>query len=285
MLLWGIPLLSLAIGGWLCCAGNAFDGLAWLWMLPLSVVGAFLALAVLAFLFLWGMCAVVDQSKPQEDDSRFYRFVIQQYIHAVFTLMGVHIHKQGVEQVPKNGRFLLVCNHMDNVDPVVLLAAFPQSQLAFIGKKETASMFLVGKAMHKLLCQSINRENDKEALKTIIKCVRLLQEDKVSVGVFPEGYIHPDHKLHHFRHGVFKIATKAKVPVVVCTMKNTRQVIPNLLHFRPSNVQLHVLKVFAPEEFAGMTTVELSEQVYHLMAQDLGPELVHQDSDENETAT
>ncbi len=274
MLLWGLPLLSVAIGAIICISNGAFLSLTWLWLLPVSAVGAFLVLLVLAFLFLWGMCAVVDLSKPQEKDSRFYRFMIEQYIRAVFTMVGVRIHKRGMEQVPQSGRFLLVCNHVDLIDPVILLHTFYKSQLAFISKRENTNMFLVGKVMHKLLCQPINRENDREALKVILNCVRLIEEDKASVAVFPEGYIHQDHKLHHFRHGVFKIATKTKVPIVVCTMKNTRKVIPNLIRLRGSQVELNVLQVIMPEAYAGKTTVEISEQVYELMARDLGPELV-----------
>ena len=42
--------------------------------------------------------------------------------------------------------------------------------------------------------------------------------------VFPEGYTSMDEKLHPFRSGVFKIALRAKVPVVVCTVQNTNKV-------------------------------------------------------------
>ena len=37
--------------------------------------------------------------------------------------------------------------------------------------------------------QMLNRENDREALKTIVTCIRLLKDDEVSIGVFPEGGI------------------------------------------------------------------------------------------------
>ena len=107
--------------------------------------------------------------------------------------------------------------------PVTLLRYFSGSQLAFITKRENMSMFVVGKMMHKILCQPINRENDKEALKTILKCIQLLKDDMASVAAFPEGYTSVDGLLHHFRHGIFKIATKAKVPIVVCTLQNTNK--------------------------------------------------------------
>jgi len=277
MLLWGMVLLAVAGAALICMAAGAFAGPAWLWLLPVSALGLLLVLAALAFGFLWLICRMVDQSKPQEHDSLFYRSAVKLYIDALVRVLRVRIHTTGLEQTPEQGRFLLVCNHTSDADPVVLLHCFRNSQLAFITKRENCTMFLVGKIMHKLLCQPVNRENDREALKTILKCIQLIKDDEVSVAVFPEGYIHPDRKLHHFRHGVFKIATKTKVPIVVCTLKNTLQVFENMPRLKPTDIDLHLLKVITPEEYAQMTTVELGSWVYDMMAADLGPEHVSQE--------
>jgi 1-acyl-sn-glycerol-3-phosphate acyltransferase len=193
-------------------------------------------------------------------------------------VVGVHVHPQGLEKIPTDGRFMLVCNHCSNIDPVILLGYFPDSQLAFISKRENKDMFLVGKLMHKLLCQLINRENDREALKTIINCINILKEDKASVGVFPEGWCSLDFKLHPFRPGVFKIAQKANVPIVVCTVRNTQTVFGNMKKLKPSFVELHLVDVIPAEELKGQTTVDIANRVHKLMADDLGPDLVLQEN-------
>ena len=139
-------------------------------------------------------------------------------------------------------------------------------------------MFVIGPMMHKLQCQLINRENDREALKTILKCIQILKEDKASVAVFPEGGIlSEDGKLHHFRPGVFKIAQKANVPIVVCTLHNTKDVVHNILHLKPSSVKMKVLDVIPSEELKGVTTVDISKRCYELMAADLGHDLIAED--------
>lgn len=257
-----------------CGAAGAFAGSVWLWLLPVCLLGGFLLYAALAFGFLLLACAVVDPQKPQEEDSRFYRGLANWYIEAVLTLARIRIHTQGLEKTPKSGRFLLVCNHIHDTDPAMIMRCFPKSQLAFVAKREVREMFLVGKLLPKLLCSFINRENDREALKTILRCISLLKEDKVSIGIFPEGYICPERKLQHFRPGVFKIAQKAKVPIVVCTLRDTQYVVKNLLKLKPSQVELHLLDVIPPEELEGVTTVEIADRVYRMMAQDLGPERV-----------
>ena len=277
MLLTAVLLLAATAAGAVCGVVGGFEGLNWLWILPSFFLGAFALLAGVAFGFLWLMCKLVDQNKPQENDSKFYRAMMHLYVDAALTLARVTIKKSGMEQTPKSGRFLLVCNHTDNLDPAFLLTCFRKSQLAFISKREVQSYFLVGELMHKILCQPINRENDREALKTILKCIEIIKEDKASVAVFPEGYIKPDKKLHHFRHGVFKIATKTKVPIVVCTMRDTRYVLDRFLHGKPSTVEVRLLQVIYPEEYENLTTVELSDRIYQMMAADLGPELVSQE--------
>ena len=275
MLFGGMMIISVLVAAGACIGSNA--GLHSLWLAPVSFAGSFLSLLVAAFLFFWICCQLVDLNKPQKHDSRFYRTMVNLVVELAVTVVRVRVHTKGLEQTPKSGRFLLVCNHIHDLDPAILLRHFRKSQLAFVGKREVRDMFLVGKVMHKLQCQFINRENDKEALKTILTCIRLIKEDEVSIAVFPEGYIKPDRKLHHFRSGVFKITTKTRVPIVVCTLTNTTEILKNFAKLKPTDVTLHLLKTIQPEEYAQMTTVEIADMVYRMMAEDLGPDRVAQE--------
>lgn len=263
----------------ICFLAGGFAGLSWLWILPLGFIGGFLAALLLAFLFLYILVSRVDTSVPQEHDDPFYRKVTYLYAEAILPLLRMKVHTRGLEQTPKEGRFLLVCNHLFELDPVVLYTYFQQSQLAFISKRENNDMFIIGKLMHRLMAQLINRENDREALKTILKCVQLIQEDEVSIAVFPEGYISKNHHLLHFRSGALKIATKAKVPIVVCTIQGTDKVVGNLKHLRSTPIELHLLGVVTPEQMQGRTTTDIGEQIYQMMAADLGPDYAPLDTE------
>ncbi len=280
MLLLSLAVLSAATAGCICYFSGAFLGLGWLLWLPLSFLGSFVVLAALTFFAIWFLCAIVDLNKPQEKANKFYRLLVSLLAKAAMKILRMKVHTRGLELTPKSGRFFLVCNHINDMDPVTLMAYFSQCQLAFITKRENMSMFLVGKLMHKILCQPINRENDREALKTILKCIDVLNNDLASVAAFPEGYTSLDGKLHHFRHGIFKIAQRSKVPVVVCTLQNTNKVFKNAAKLRSTEVHLHLLRVIQPEEYAGMTTVQLGEWIHTMMAEDLGPDLVLQEPEE-----
>ena len=278
MLLISIAVIAFVLGALVCLGCDAFLTSLWYWLLPLSTLGFFLLLALLGFLFLLHLCKRVDQTQPQEDDDKFYRIVTDLIIQSAFPVLRIRVKQFGTEKIPTDGRFMLVSNHCNDSDPIILLYCLRKSQLAFISKRENSTMFVIGPMMHKILCQLINRENDREALKTILRCIQILKEDKASIAVFPEGGIlSEDGKLHHFRPGVFKIAQKANVPIVVCTLKNTKDVVRNIKHLKPSSVEMKVLEVIPAEELKGVTTVDIAHRCYELMAADLGPELIAED--------
>lgn len=243
-----------------------------LWTVPLYFAGSFLVLTALNVAFLWTACQFIDTDKPRTGDSPFYRRLAYFYIDALIAYLQVRIHPEGLEKCPKDGRFLLVCNHLFVADPGILLHCFQDSQLAFISKKENRDLFVVGKIMHAMLCQCIDRDNDRSALKTILECIKIIKEDSASIAVFPEGGTNHDNHLHPFRSGVFKIAEKCQVPIVVCTLQGTRDILRNGLRLKGTDVRLHLVDVIRPEDYAGKKTVEISGQVFEMMKNDLDPE-------------
>lgn len=271
MLLYLFLAVSLLLGAGAFWAGGK------LWLLPVGFIGGFLGMLILLFLVVLVMSGLVDMKKPQRKDSPFYRWIVHQLMILVFPVLGIRFRTQGLEKAPVKGPCLVVCNHVNDLDPAFLMKAFPQLRLAFISKRENDQKFLIGPFLHKLMGQPINRENNREALKTIINCVNLLGEGHNSVAVFPEGYVSLDRKLRPFRSGVFKIAQRAKVPIVVCTLRNTYKVLHNAKRLKKTDVHLHLLAVIQPEELVGVTTVEIGNRIHTMMAADLGPELVFQE--------
>ena len=267
-------LMGIITGFAMVCAVIA--GLAAQTLWPVAALAGFVAgwigWLLIALLFLLIVCSAVDLEKEQTEDSKFYRCLAHLYIDFAVTIGRLKIHTQGLEKIPAEGRFMVVCHHLSDIDPALLLHCFRNSQLTFISKKENKNMPVIGAVMHKLLCQMIDRENDREALKTILKCIEIIKEDKASVAVFPEGYVSLDGKLRHFRSGVFKIAQRTGVPIVVCTVTNTRDAMKKLLRLEKSEVTLHVVDVIPGEEAKETPTVDMAERIYEIMISDLGEE-------------
>ena len=274
MLVKTVTLFALVAAAVICALCGGFSSLGWIWMLPVFFALAWLVGAVLALGWLWLLCSRVDLTTPQEEDDPFYRKWMYIYIEALINILQVRTKTSGLEKTPKDGRFLLVCNHLFIADPGIIHHYFKDSQLAFISKKENESLPAIAHFMHRTLCQSIDREDDRQALQVILKCIRIIKDDKASVCVFPEGATSKDGKLHHFRPGVFKIAQKAQVPIVVCILRNTKPILHNGFRLKHTDVELRLLEVIPAADLKGRTAVDISEQVHRIMADDLGPDLV-----------
>lgn len=273
MLLKLFALISAGVSAGICALVGGFSDFGWIWLLPVGFLGAYLVCLVTAFLFAWIPCKIAGPDKVYDKEVPYLRTLARLYAPAVFTLLRTKIQITGKEKLPKEGRFLLVCNHRHNLDSGVMLAAFPDSQLAFLAKKETRQMFLIGNLMGGIQCQFLDRENDRAALKTILKCISILKEDTASMVAFPEGGVIKDGKvLHHFRNGVFKIAQKAGVPIVVCTIRGAEDILRNFKKCKPSFVDLRLLEVIPAQELKGVTTADIGHRVYNIMAADLGAE-------------
>jgi len=242
------------------------------WLLPLYFIGWFLAFFLTGVLWLVLICALVDTKKPQETDNKFYRYWMHHGIDLLMQLFLVRLKTRGLENIPTDGRFLLVCNHQNMADPGILLHCFPRSELTFISKQENRRIPIISKFMHMIRCPLIDRDNDRQALRAILDSIRMLKADEVSVAVFPEGYTSKDGKLHRFRNGVFKIAQKANVPIVVCTIRGSGALFHNIKRLKSTPMELHLVGAIPARELAGLHTNEIGDRVYEMMIADLGEE-------------
>ena len=50
--------------------------------------------------------------------------------------MRVEFNFEGLDKMDDNENMLFVCNHQHDLDPAVIISAFPDKKLSFIGKKE-----------------------------------------------------------------------------------------------------------------------------------------------------
>ena len=257
--------LALLSGCALTYAASGFASLAAVWQVPVFFLGSFLALVVLFLLVVLVSCLFVDPKKLLEKPSGYFRFLLNEFCRIALALGGVHVNVTGLEKVPRKGRFLLVSNHRFAFDPIVFYAVMPWAELAFLSKKENFSIFIVAQVMREVLCLPVDRNNDRESLKSILKAIQFIKDDKASIAVFPEGGTNKTGApLLPYRSGVFKIAQKANVPIVVCSLVNSRAILHNMFR-KHTEVWLDVLDVVPAEELAGKTAIEVDERVHAVM--------------------
>ena len=237
-----------------------------IWAVPLILVGTFVALIILHIAVLAFSILIVNLNKPARDTT-FFRALINGFLQIAFPLLRVKVHATGLEKIPQDAPFLLVSNHIHELDPAIIYYAVPDSRIAFIAKKEVRELYsYVYKALHKLSGLPIDRENNREAAKTIINATKLIKEKTNSVAVFPEGYVSLTGELLPIRNGALKIATKTQSKIVVCTIWGTKDIPKNLLR-RKTDIYFDVLDVIDTSD--NIHTVEIGDQIHTMMQESL----------------
>ena len=189
-----------------------------LWVIP-GVVGAYILLLCVSSLF-------VDRTREYERDSAFYRFLLNSATACALVICRLKVRVTRAEKLPE-GRFLFVCNHRSKFDPIISWYIFRKNHLAFISKPENFNVPVFGRFIRKCCFMAIDRSDARSSLGTFTKAAELMKNDVVSVGVYPEGTRNRDGSLLPFHDGVFIIARKADVPIVVAAIDVTEKITHN----------------------------------------------------------
>lgn len=249
----GMFLLSLA-GAVLLPLGCGFS--LW-WAVPLF----FLLEIALHLLFVfshWIFCLRGrDRETPMEQQSPAGRIGARHAGELVCAYGGVRSVVTGVEKLPHTP-FLLVCNHRSLFDPMIIMKELSDYNIAFVSKPSNLRIPMVGDVAYTAGYLAIDRENDREALKTILRAADYLKRGLCSIGIFPEGTRTRTGKLQDFHAGSFKIAQRANVPLVIACVRDTEKA-SRRLFLRPTKVYLDILEVLPAEKVKAMSTRDLAE--------------------------
>lgn len=251
MLFYAFLVIAAAIAAlYVCAAGGA------IWAGALVFVGAFAGLVVLFVLVIGLLTLNVDKTKPIEKQNRICRWAIVSATGLMLQFFEVRTHVTGAEKLPK-GRYVFISNHRSAFDPLIVFNKLAQCDLGFISKPSNMALPVVGKVAYGAGCLGIDRENDRNALKTIIGAANYLKNDVCSIGIYPEGTRSHSSKLLEFHAGSFKIAQKANVPVVVSSIRGSEGVTKRIL--RGSDVYIDILEVIPAQTVKSEQTHELAE--------------------------
>ncbi len=142
-------------------------------------------------------------------DTLFYKFIrpiVRGLVYLFFRPQVV-----GLENVPKDGPYVLAGNHTKWLDPVLLVGVAGHNQIHFLAKEEMwhGVGWIVVKAMG---CIPVNRKiHDKDAL---YSAYQLLNSGSC-IGIFPEGTINRTNDLiMPFKYGAVKMCKETGTKLV-----------------------------------------------------------------------
>ena len=239
-----------------------------LWKCALAFALAFLALSALFVLCAAVVSLFIDTSWPRKKQNPLCRFFVRYGGELGCFYCGVRVHVSGTEKLPKDERFLLVANHRSLFDPLSIFHALGAYNIAFISKPSNLRIPVLGRLALGDCFLPIDRENDREALKSILCAADYLKRDLCSICIYPEGTRSKTRQMLPFHHGSFKIAQRAHVPLVIAAVSGTDMVKKNALR-RFTDVYIDILELIPAEEVRAQTTAELSDHAYAAIAEAL----------------
>jgi 1-acyl-sn-glycerol-3-phosphate acyltransferase len=142
------------------------------------------------------------------------RFICWLLIHTVYRL-----EKSGLENIPREGPAVLVCNHVSFLDPLVILAASPRPIRFVMDHRIFATpvvsfVFRTGKAI-----PIAPAKEDPKMLDAAYEEVSKALRNGELVAIFPEGRITDTGELYPFRSGIERIVERDPVPVIPLALR------------------------------------------------------------------
>ncbi len=255
--------LLAAIGSLTVCF--AIPAVSFWWLVPLFV-GVFIALnfVYLAGIFFGSLCL---SKKPPEHVSRAGMFMIYLTMNWLLTFLRVKITLRGRELLP-NEPVILVSNHLSDFDPMAVLAVL-RRDIIYISKESNFKIPIVGRFIRRTGFLAIDRENPMRAMRTLKRAAEFCKNDRVDVGIYPEGTRSKTGELLEFKPGAFLLAKRANAPIVIMTTRGTDQIAKNFIR-RRTHVTLEFIEVMDAETVQKMSMDELSVYVRDRIAAQLG---------------
>ena len=234
------------------------------WMILVTFIVAWIISALIIVILIFLYTLTVNKKKEYDKPNKFMRFLIKIVCEMLLQIFRVDVNVRGLEKVPEDQAVFLVQNHNSYIDPLITIWTFRFLDIVFIMKKEIMKAPFVSHALYRCGFPALDRQNNREALKTMVKTKEMVEKGIHSVGVYPEGTRSKDGELHEFKAGSFKIPEKTGCPVVVTVLKNTDKILKRF-PFKKTQVYIDVIDVLYADDYLGENTPELSESIHKMM--------------------
>ncbi|MCL2400403.1 MAG: 1-acyl-sn-glycerol-3-phosphate acyltransferase [Defluviitaleaceae bacterium] len=171
---------------------------------------------------------------------------------------GAKFHIEGFENIPKDQAVVFVANHQGDFDIAVFLAYFPIPH-GYVAKIEMLKVPLLRDWMKNMRCIFIDRSSIRQTAGAMLEGIKVLQNGH-SLVLFPEGTRSKSTTMGEFKSASFKLAAKAKVPIVPVTIDGTYKIMEENRRFiKPADVYVKIHPAIATDGNADIAG--LSEKV------------------------
>ena len=149
------------------------------------------------------------------------------------------IKLRGSENIPKNGPFIVVCNHFNRLDPPFVIYAIKKPINFLMASNQTVEAQIMWAPW---LYGFIPTNREKLAPSTIKRSLKALKNGEI-VGIFPEGAATEQH-LRPAKKGAAYLAMTANVPILPMSIIGMDNIWDNWFKGIKPNLQITIGKPF-----------------------------------------
>lgn len=241
------------------------------WKIAVGIIGfgfAFiLAFAIIFFVIVGCFAIRVKKNEAPTKYSKTYRKLYNIYQPFLLSLFSVKLVVNGMDKVPTDTNFILLQNHCSNVDPIFTDYAFRKFPMIFVAKESLFKIPFFGKIVRHIGYVRLSRKTGMDDASELIRGLRLVRSNQCALCVYPEGTrnkTYPNPILLDYKEGCLALAKKSGKPIVVTAIHGSSKINEKLL-FKIHKIQIDVVAVIKPEEYADMSAEELSAKTRGIM--------------------
>lgn len=165
----------------------------------------------------------------------------------------------GEENLPKDKGYVMFSNHQGKYDALGIISVHKQP-CTVVMEEEKSNVILTKQFIDLIHGKRLNRKDLRQQIRTFDEI-----SNEVKVGrkyiIFPEaGYDNNKNHLQDFYAGCFRVALKAKCPVVPTVIFDSYKPF-GVNSLKKVKTQVHFLEAIPYQEFEGMNTQQLRDLV------------------------
>ena len=194
-----------------------------------------------------------------DQQTRLFRF----WGRCMLWICRVQVRVIGGESLVPGQSYIFASNHLSLIDTPLLIAHLPRPMCA-LAKKELFSVPFMGWYLHRQGHVPIDRSDPKATVRSLAEAARIVQKERKSLMLFPEGTRSMDGAMLPFKEGTALLAIRSSTPIVPVAIVGTDLVMPaKALEIRGGAVEL---RLGTPMEVTGLDAKhrgELTERLRH----------------------
>ncbi len=224
-------------------------------MIRFILLNAFIAVHTIIMCLIGLLISIVDRRGRW-----VHSYCASPWARVILWVCGVKVEIRGLDRIKHVDRGIYMANHQSMFDIFTLLACLPVD-FKFVLKKELMKIPLLGGAMKRAGYISIDRENPRNAVKSMNEAAEKIKNG-ASVLIFPEGTRSLDGRLQAFKKGGFHLAIKSRCVIVPVAIVDSHLVVPKgSLKIRRGTIKMNIGRPISTDSYLKKDMTQLMGQV------------------------